>query len=101
MLSSTPVMEGPPLRYTTSFRWRCSARAPSTLIAQKNMVPVCSGCHACLHRGRVDLASAILDEVLRWFETIHGVSFESANMDLGFDLTPAGLLKMYGSDIPI
>jgi hypothetical protein len=49
----------------------------------------------------VDLASAILDEVLRWFETIHGVSFESANMDLGFDLTPAGLLKMYGSDIPI
>ena len=62
----------------------------------KNMVPVCSGCHACLHHGQVDLASAILVEVLRWFESAHGMSFVSANVDLSFDISPAGILAMYG-----
>jgi hypothetical protein len=64
----------------------------------ENMVPVCSGCHACLHRGQVGLALGILDELLDWFESVHGKSFESANGDLGFDITPAGLLEMYGSN---
>jgi hypothetical protein len=63
-----------------------------------NMVPVCPGCHACLHRGQVDLASSFLDELFRWFESVHGMSFQSANGDRAFDTTSTGLLAMYGSD---
>jgi hypothetical protein len=37
--------------------------------------------------------------VLRWFESAHGVSFESANIDLGFDTTPGGLLEMYAAHV--
>jgi hypothetical protein len=62
-----------------------------------NMTPLCARCHTCLHRGRTDLASDILDELLGWFESVHGRSFGAANVGVGLDTTSAGLLEMYGS----
>jgi hypothetical protein len=64
-----------------------------------NMVPVCPGCHACLHRGAIDRATEVLDRVLTWFESTHGFTFGSANGHTGFDVSPGGLLAMYGSDL--
>jgi hypothetical protein len=64
------------------------------------MVPLCPRCHAILHRGHFDLASDLLDEVLRWYESVHRKSFGYANADLGIDTTSAGILEMYGSFVP-
>jgi len=74
------------------------ARTEINLDRTRNMAPICPGCHACLHRGRTDLASDTLDAVLHWFESVHGTSFSSANGDLDFDTTSTALLEMYGSD---
>jgi hypothetical protein len=63
-----------------------------------NMVPLCPGCHACLHHGDVDSAASILAEIFNWFESVHGRSFQSANEDLSLDTTAEDLLGMYGSD---
>jgi hypothetical protein len=64
-----------------------------------NMAPLCPGCHACLHRGQINLATAVLERVLAWFESVHHVTFESSISDSGFDISSAGLLAMYGSDL--
>jgi hypothetical protein len=74
------------------------ARTDVNLDRSTNMAPVCPGCHTHLHYGQVDTASAVLDELLRWFESVHGMSFESANAEFGFNTTSAHLLAMYGSD---
>jgi hypothetical protein len=65
----------------------------------RNMAPVCPGCHSCVHRGRSDLASAVLDEVFAWYESVHHVTFQEANDDVDFDTTSGGLLAMYGADV--
>lgn len=73
------------------------AHTPINLDRTTNMAPVCPGCHACIHRGQVELAADILDAVLHWFESVHGMSFVAASVDVGFDATSTGLLEMYGS----
>jgi hypothetical protein len=61
-----------------------------------NMVPLCPRCHTCLHRGHLEQASVVLNELLHWYESVHGRSFEFDNGDLGLNLTCTGLLEMYG-----
>jgi len=74
-------------------------RSEVNLDRSTNMVPLCPGCHSCLHRGRIDLAASILDELLRWFSAAHGLPFEAANADVHLDTSPAGLLGMYGAGL--
>jgi 5-methylcytosine-specific restriction endonuclease McrA len=71
-------------------------RSDINLDRTTNMAPLCPGCHTCLHRGHVDPASTILVGLLHWFEMAHGVSFQTANADIGFNTTRTGLLEMYG-----
>ncbi len=62
----------------------------------QNMVPLCPTCHAALHRGSAQAASAVLQPVLQWFQFTYGATFQGANNDLGIDVSEVGLLGMYG-----
>lgn len=73
------------------------SETPVNLDRSTNMVPVCPGCHVCLHRGAASHAGEVLDAVLGWFESVHHVTFEAANTDIDLDKTREGLLKIYGS----
>jgi hypothetical protein len=73
-------------------------RSEFNLDRSTNMVPLCPGCHACLHRGHIDAAASILGDVFAWFEGKHGRSFQAANQDLGYGTSIEGLLIMYGSE---
>lgn len=73
--------------------------AAMNLDRSTNMVPLCPGCHMCLHHGQNPMASAVLDDVLVWFGSVHGMSFESANSDTGFDTSSTGLMNMYGAGL--
>ena len=73
------------------------SETPVNLDRSTNMVPVCPGCHVCLHRGAASHAGEVLDAVLGWFESVHHVTFEAANTDIDLDKTRDGLLKIYGS----
>jgi hypothetical protein len=75
------------------------SRTDVNLDRSTNMVPLCPGCHACLHRGATPAARLVLNEVLAWFESIHHETFESCNHDIIFDITADGLLGIYGADI--
>jgi hypothetical protein len=44
-----------------------------------------------------ELAADILNKVFDWFSSVHGMSFDSANADLGINTTPVGLVEVYGS----
>ena len=72
------------------------SQTPVNLDRSTNMAPVCPGCHACLHRGAINLASAVLDHLLAWLESVHHVPFESSNRDTGFDISRGGLLRCTG-----
>lgn len=65
----------------------------------KNMVPLCPGCHTCLHRGSSEYASRVLEYTMKWIESVHGVTFQTANSDVDLDLTPSGLLQMYAETL--
>ena len=62
----------------------------------QNMVPLCPTCHAAVHRGGAQAASAVIQPIFRWFQSAHGATFQDANNDLGIDLSEIGLLRIYG-----
>jgi HNH endonuclease len=61
-----------------------------------NMAPLCAGCHKRAHRGASGPAGEVVDGILEWFATTHGVTFEVASEDLGFGVSAPDLMAMYG-----